>query len=244
MGESTSCNESWNGRMHLLRVQSSLQKQIMNRLQAEEEARRTAHRVKQQYTECTEEETCHLLWSEERVRKKIKRAVSTSQEPNAWPTREFHQCPEPQMMNHCLLSVEDHNLDIVGFAEIAWLQIPSPKAQMESIQQDCVVVPTDVLDFATPSCEETDDSYCHIEDQPKEMKSAPAIINLITASSHRRMGIASRLLRFCHLYSLAHWRHPGIGLYVDPENEPAKLTYLRRGFSVVSEKDGYLYMSK
>merc|ERR1712183_516817 len=165
-----------------------------------------------------------------------------SQEPNAW--QEFHQqCPEPQMMNHCLLSVEDHNLDLVGFAEIAWLQIPYPTAQMELIQHD-MVVPTNVLDFATPSCEETDDSYCHIEDQPKEMKCAPAIINLITASSHRRMGIASRLLRFCHLYSLVHWRCPGIGLYVDPENEPAKLTYLRQGFSVVSEKDGYIYMCK
>jgi len=240
--ESTLLSESWNDRMHRLRVKSILHKQIMHRLQAVEEARRTAHRVKQQYTECTDEETCHLLWSNETVRKKIESAVSNSQERNAWQTRGFHQSPDPEMLNHCLLSVEDHNGVIVGFTEIAWLRRPFPTTSRGSIQQDRVLVPADVLDFTIPSCEETDDSYCHIEDQPDETKFAPAIINLVTASSHRRMGIASRLLHFCHLYTLAHWRCSEIGLYVHHENEQAKLTYLRRGFSVVSDKDGLLYM--
>lgn len=83
---------------------------------------------------------------------------------------------------------------------------------------------------------------------------APAIINLVTSPSHRRMGIASRLIKFASKFTATQWKRrtredndlTGLGLYVHLENESAMRLYKKQGFSQISYDavDGLLYMSQ
>ena len=78
----------------------------------------------------------------------------------------------------------------------------------------------------------------------------PSIVNLVTCPSHRRRGIASKLMDVATRYARTQWLmnsntlDGGMGLYVHPENESALYLYRRKGFCVEDvNEDGLLYMS-
>ena len=90
--------------------------------------------------------------------------------------------------------------------------------------------------------------------KPNGMECVPSIVNLVTCPSHRRRGIASKLMDVASRYARTQWlMHSNdnlchvdeeIGLYVHPENESALQLYIRKGFHIEdANQDGLLYMS-
>lgn len=88
----------------------------------------------------------------------------------------------------------------------------------------------------------------------------PMVANLVTSKDHRRMGVASSLLKAAFQYVRAHWgdedqeegtkdslRHSSLGLYVDRDNAEAKSLYQGKGFAHIadcSHSPNLLYMQK
>ena len=298
---------NWNDSMKRLRAKSQLDKQLSYRLAAIEEGRKTTKRLKEQYyanafnndeeevcSILSNDETCHLLWSNDNFRSKLKTAIQFSQEKNSWAFHNFDLTPKSDMLNHVMISVEDQiSGEVVGFCEVAWLPSPtsisvtsSSNYHLDSMDgfatmhmydedydaqqnqhQQRLLVSDATLNIPQSPCEETSDSYCDVsatsyqyEDvlpMQNQQNCAPAIVNLVTSSSHRRMGIASKVLNFASKYVNTQWSSschsnnnimPGntIGLYVNPENVSALELYCKKGFKMVSSEgeDGLLYMAK
>ena len=240
-----------------------------------------------------DDDECYHLWINDAFRSKLKNAICNSQETNAWTRHNFDLTPSSwDMLNHAMMSVEDkYTGEIVGFAEVAWLPSPTGLAQLlpqsssssETTTNNYFVSDDSILNVPQSQssyCNESDDSYCdaitqsyyeeartahHVEQQ---QQFAPAIVNLVTSSNHRRMGIASRVINFASKYTNTQWLlsssnnssssssssnncNTRLGLYVRPENESALRLYSKKGFEVVSGSssddnvdDGLLYMSQ
>jgi ribosomal protein S18 acetylase RimI-like enzyme len=219
---------NWKQRITRLAIKSTLEKQLRHRLNAIEEGQRTLLEFKKDsslYATNNSEEciidpktTCHLLWSNDNFRDKLKSAVMSSSERNAWEGHNFNYTPQDvALFNHVMMTVvqrgdnEDDN--VVGFCEVAWL--PRPSSHTNNVE-------------------------C-----------SPSIVNLVTCPSHRRRGIASRLIDVASRYARTQWLDfninscNGIGLYVHPDNESALYLYGRKGFEILDgTENGLLYMSR
>ena len=241
--------------------------------------------------ENNEDELCYLWSTNNKLRTTIQKAVLNSNEENAWTLHNFDTTPTIDMLNHIMISVEEVSSgNIVGFCEVACLPCPNnvntmqqkmteKKNDDDSIQQQRIQVSDSSLDIPSSSCEETYDSYCDILQQEADDEDflqqsftnhhSPAIVNLVTSSTHRRMGIASRIISFAKRYTSTQWKTSyccgntdnkndngdsiSLGLYVHPENESALRLYTKNGFEVVlpssmisevqDEKDALLYLS-
>lgn len=236
MASTVETSNNWQHRIKCLSVKSSLEKQLHNRLNAIEEGKRTMLRYKNQYSTYYEDEecildsetTCHLLWSNDNFRNKLKSAVLTTSERNAWDGYNFDYTPQDAgVFNHAMMTVVQHSnnnrnkvhQEVVGFCEVAWLPHPNIMKNGECI---------------------------------------PSIVNLVTSPSHRRQGIASKLLDVALRYARTQWlnseserlmccsssKNRQIGLFVHPENESALCLYRRKGFQVEDVMDdGLLFMS-
>ena len=230
LATASTCNtelSGWKQGVEMLRVKSSLEKQLQHRFNAVQEGKRTiASYKKLEFSEeCSlDSELCHLLWSNDNFRHKLRMAVNLSSERNAWEDHNFDLTPsDPSIFNHAMLTVVQTNKhkcadDVIGFCEIAWLPCP-----------------TSSYDTA--------------------MQCSPSIVNLVTSSSHRRKGIASRLIDVASRYARTQWvtnydatsslaeSTNRLGLYVHPENESAIYLYVRKGFRVDQVgANGLLYM--
>jgi GNAT superfamily N-acetyltransferase len=227
-------------------------------------------------------DACHQLWRNGNFRSKVQTAVAHSQEKNAWKFHNFDLAPSIELLNHVMMSVVDLTSGVVvGFCEVALLPCPSADdpcvacdgtsstrqlrfAQYTELgtQDDkpCITHShaynysshvTRMVDEETPrSC---GGHSLHHGGEVGSIMFAPAVVNLVTSPSHRRMGIASRVLKFASRFTTTKWRSSyndkrsmGLGLYVHPENESALRLYTKGGFSQISSGviDGLIYMRK
>ena len=255
---------NWNHDMERLRAKSTFRQQLGHRLAAIEEGRETANTLNCDILLESEMDTCHLLWANDNFRSKIKTAVAHSQEENAWLFHNFDHSPSSELLNHVMMSVEEISTGgVVGFCEVAWLPYPS---SFPSILDNGDMAPmiTNRNDAAQRIHVSEDSlkiqptlSSMHCETMPMEQSNplafAPAIVNLVTSSSHRRKGIASRILNFASKYTQTQWNcHDDndvpacLGLYVHPQNEAALMLYRTRGFSVMTSNvdNGLLYLTQ
>mmetsp|Transcript_7875 Transcript_7875/g.16739 ORF Transcript_7875/g.16739 Transcript_7875/m.16739 type:complete len:326 (-) Transcript_7875:60-1037(-) len=227
--EDRTISRNWNVGVLRLRAKSIFEMQLQHRLRAVEEGRRIISNIYNNMSinesygeeEClllSDEETCSILWSDDNFRAKVKSAVFNSQEVSVWHSHNFDLTPNnPAFLNHAMMSVVDLcNGDVVGFCEIAWL--PS-----------------------LCNCEHGE----HVGEDISVPRYAPAIANLVTSPSHRRMGIATRVIKFVSKFTSSSkwWFDAPLGLYVHNDNESAMRLYVRNGFEVVgNDDDGMLYM--
>lgn len=256
---------NWNHDMERLRAKSTFRQQLGHRLAAIEEGRETANTLNCDILLESEMDTCHLLWANDNLRSKIRTAVTHSQEENAWSFHNFDHYPSSELFNHVMISVEEISTGgVVGFCEVAWLPYPS---SIPSIVGDCDMAPmiTNSNDAAQRIHVSGDSlkiqpifSSIHCEVMPMEQLNpsacAPAIVNLVTSPSHRRKGIASRILNFASKYcTQTQWScHDDdgvpacLGLYVHPQNEAALKLYRAKGFCVMTSNvnNGLLYLTQ
>lgn len=271
---------NWNDDMKRLRAKSELRRQLFHRLAALEAGRETASRLKEQYTLpydydylCSlsnDYDACHQLWRNDNFRFKVQTAVAHSQENNAWRFHNFDLAPRMELLNHVMTSVVDLSSgEVVGFCEVALLPCPTIDTSRVVYDGAHSTRQLQIAQYIDPGMQdeepgiayvphmnhgETTRSYSeHSSRHDEEVGSimfTPAIVNLVTSPSHRRMGIASRLLKFASKFTTTHWRSSrhdkgsmGLGLYVHPENESALRLYTKVGFSRISSDvvDGFMY---
>ena len=291
--DNVSSSLNWNYNMKYLRAKSQLEEQLTHRLAAVEEGRCTVHRMMLHDDidkNNDNNDLCYLWSTSNKLRTKIQTAVLNSNEENAWTTHNFDTTPTIDMLNHIMISVEEVSSgNIVGFCEVACLPCPNNDKTMQQQMTEKgndddgddsrIKVSDSSLDIPSSNCEETSDSYCDILQQEADEDEdflqsftnhySPAIVNLVTSSTHRRMGIASRIISFAKRYTATQWKTTScvktynnnniddnngisLGLYVHPENEHALRLYTKNGFAVVptsvskaqdKEDEGLLYLS-
>lgn len=250
---------NWNNDMERLRAKSQFRQQLGHRLAAIEEGRETAIRLCDVLdSELEVVDTCGLLWQNDNLRSKIRAAVVHSQEENAWLFHNFDETPSSDMLNHAMIAVEEVSSGgVVGFCEVAWL--PSPTSLVHSADYDIDPVLRNNyyvhrrihVSGGSLKTQAALSSNCKIP-TAQNYSCAPAIVNLVTSPSHRRMGIASRLINFASKYTKLQWRcsdngrSTSLGLYVHPQNEAALKLYSLKGFSVLTSKveNGLLYLTQ
>ena len=225
-------------------------------------------------------DACRQLWMNGNFRSKVQTAVAHSQENNAWNFHNFDLSPSIELLNHVMMSVVDLSSgEVVGFCEVALLPCPSidslcvvydgtfgtrqlqfaKYAELGTQYDTPGITHSHAYDFSSHVTQminkETTWSYgehcSHHDEEVGSIMFAPAIVNLVTSPSHRRMGIASRVLKFASRFTRTKWRNSchdecsiGLGLYVHPENELALRLYAKEGFSRISSDvvDGLIYM--
>ena len=220
---------NWKHRIKYIGIKSSLEKQLHHRWSAIEEGTRIMSRFKNEYStmyeqygieECLldSELTCHLLWSNDMFRDKVKSAVTVSSERNAWEGHNFdYTPPNVALFNHVMITVVqkcNNREDVVGFCELAWL--PRPRSH-----ESCAP------------------SIVNLITSPMHRRRGIA---------SKLIDVASRYARTQWLNSdtrCSNGRNGDIGLYVHPENKSAFDLYLMKGFQVTAEnEDGLLYMTR
>jgi ribosomal protein S18 acetylase RimI-like enzyme len=266
LSEGRSRYGDWNDGMRRLRIKSDLTKQLHLRLDALVAGRHAVRRWGEERRRYAyDDRACsstserefdddeygdarrrRLLWNDDVFRTKVRRAARHSHEDNVWRHHDFDVVPEMEMLHHVMLSAvivdsssyssrakggKGNEEVVVGFCEVAYLPHP-PTAGRTTMNDSTISI----------------SSY------------APTIINLVTSSSYRRMGIASRVLRFASRYTSTRWRgsrHYGredddcdlragseLGLYVHHENECALRLYAKEGYAAISSDvdNGLTYM--
>ncbi|KAL7527114.1 hypothetical protein ACHAWF_002045 [Thalassiosira exigua] len=222
---------------------------------------------------------CRTMWDHDAFRTKLRAAASCAAETNAWTMHDFALPPQgSEMMRHVLITVEEEGSGAVaGFCEVAWLPRPNVIDHViddrTSAEAERILVSDDALLVPPSGCVETEDSYYDVVsidslgarggDDASSLGSseateyAPAVANLVASSSHRRMGVATRVLDVASRYARTQWRDDDgargmgaastrLGLYVRKENASARRLYRKRGFEVVATDvgDGLLYMAE
>ena len=256
---------NWNVDKERLRAKSILKRQLSHRLAAVEEGRETINRlcaVREDSIISDVDTTCHLLWKNDNLRSKIKTAVAYSQEESAWLFHNFDQPPSSDLLNHAMISIEDMSIQgVVGFCEVAWFPAPPrPRLPTNNSEDNCrrVRVSEHSFNMRRTQSEVTLSSHLEIpttninRNDEADPACAPAIVNLVISPSHRRKGIASRLLNFASKYAQAQWGFKdngmasSLGLFVHPMNEPALRLYMMRGFYVFASggENNLMYLKK
>lgn len=222
--------------MQRLRAKSSFHEQLSHRLQAIDVGRRTYSNFKQLH----DDYSVNDLLSVNEFKTIISRAVSSASEPNAWQIHQFDTTTnDSNLLHHVMVTMEDPTSgDVVGFCEIGFLeQMQLTSVERMHVSDDPSEIPPmpEIEDAVNVSC---DNAPLY----------APAILNLVVSSSHRRLGLASRLVNFAHKYSRTQLcqndSNVKLGLYVHPDNHSAVNLYKRKGFEVVAKsEEGLLYMT-
>lgn len=223
--------------MQRLRAKSSFNEQLSHRLQAIDVGRRTYNNIKQLNDKYNMND---LLAVNGEFKTIILRAVNNASESNAWKDYQFDfTTNDSSLLHHVMVSIEDPNTgDVVGFCEIGYLeQMQCNSEERMNVSDDSLVIP--------PLPEEEDAVNFESDD---EAKYAPAILNLVVSRSHRRLGLASRLVNFAQKYTKTQLSQNDcnvkLGLYVHPDNHSAVNLYKRKGFEVVTKsEEGLLYMT-
>jgi len=218
---------NWKARMEGLRIKADLQKQLQLRLNAVSIGMQMMSKCDQlvcvgedqfEQNSSSEYDKMRLLWSHDPFRNMLEIASKASRESNLWHNHNFALVPESiHYLQHTMLTVkEEISQDVTGFCEIAMLEIPPYFLFCEN----------DV-------CELSSDSRIYI----------PTIVNVIVSPSHRRQGIASRLIKSAIRYVRNNWKDlsgakvSSMGLYVDDQNSAAKSIYEKEGFVIVGRSE-------
>ena len=240
--------------MHRLRAKSSFYEQLHHRLHAIDEGRRTLRSLQHDAvdSEGEEDDECIILDNSNNNHMRnllsvngdfkaiIQKAVSFASEPNAWEECNLDLTTTTEskhsLIHHVMVTIEEPiSKSIVGFCEIGYVKAEGGRV---SVSDSSLDVPTALSDIDNEemilkkSCNNTLNKY------------APTILNLVASPSHRRLGLASRLLSFAQKYTRAKLRRQDLGLYVHPENHSAVNLYTSKGFEVITTShEGLLYMS-
>ncbi len=222
--------------MKRLRAKASFNEQLSHRLQAIDVGRRTYNNIKQLSDKYNMND---LLAVNGEFKTIIMRAVNNASESNAWKDYQFDFTTNDSRLHHVMVTIEDPSTgDVVGFCEIGYLE------QMQCTSEERMSVSDDSL--AIPPMLGDDDAVNFVcDDEPMY---APAILNLVVSRSHRRLGLASRLVNFAQKYTKTQLSQNDsnvkLGLYVHPDNHSAVNLYTRKGFQVVTKsEEGLLYMT-
>ena len=223
--------------MQRLRAKSSFNEQLSHRLQAIDVGRRTYSSIKQLNDNYNMND---LLAVNGEFKTIIMRAVSNASESNAWEECQLDPTTDDSsLLHHVMVTMEDPSSgDVVGFCEIGYLErMQRTSEERMNVSDDSLVIPP------IPEVEEAVNFTC--ED---ESMYAPAILNLVVSRSHRRLGLASRLVNFAQKYTKTQLcqndSNVKLGLYVHPDNHSAVSLYKRKGFEVVTKsEEGLLYMT-
>ena len=223
---------NWNNEMKRLRAKSEFTRQLTHRLAALDEGRLAASRLKQQYTLFSHDSNDDDIYS-------LSDDYDTCYQ--LWKIGNFRS----KVRTAAKHSQENNAWKVHNF-ELT----PSVELFNHVMLSVVHTLSGDVVGF----CEV---AWLPCPQQPNlnrettQQYYAPAIVNLVTSSTYRRKGIASRLLKFASKYTATQWKRPScdndstiLGLYVQSENESALRLYRNEGFSQIScsEKDGLMYM--
>jgi ribosomal protein S18 acetylase RimI-like enzyme len=224
--------------LHRLRAKSSFYEQLSHRLRAIEEGRRSVDTLKQLEDECSRADNyvLNLLSVNNKFKTIMQKAVSSARESNAWERFLYQSTTATGLLHHVMITIEERiSGDIVGFCEIGYLQ----QIRGASSEEERINVP----DISSEIIADKTNFSC---DNIRTY--APAILNLVVSSSHRRLGLASRLVDFAQKYTRTHLCQQNsnvkLGLYVHTDNRSAVHLYTKKGFQVVTKSnDGLLYMT-
>lgn len=219
---------NWNTAMERLKAKSSLYTQLNHRLNTIIEGNHAMVEV----CDIVEEDgviinsptNCRMVWSQEKFRSSLERAVKAAIERNVWDTHNFALVPDSlTMFQHTMITAEDTETgDIVGFCEVAMLPRPTKTS-----------------------------SYPNVSEEMRDEKDvhAPSIVNLVISPNHRRRGIGSSLIRTLNRYVRSQWEPQSrskptslhtLGLYVESDNGAAIALYTKEGFMPFSRLDNDL----
>jgi ribosomal protein S18 acetylase RimI-like enzyme len=225
---------NWNHDMKRLRAKSEFTRQLTHRLAALDEGRLAASRLKQnkQYTSLSDDdnddEICSLSDPDYDTCYQL------------WQISNFRSKVQTAVKH----SQENnawkvHNFELTPSAELFNHVMLSV---VHTLSGDIV----GFCELAWLSCPQP-----NLIEVTTQQSYAPAIVNLVTSSNHRRKGIASRLLKFASKYTTTQWKRTQydndstrLGLYVQLENESALRLYRKEGFTQISNSDvdGLIYM--
>lgn len=222
---------NWSNDMKRLRAKSEFTRQLSHRLAALDEGRLAACRLKQQYTSLSNDDNDDGICS-------LSDDYVTCYQ--LWQISNFRS----KVQTAVKYSMENNAWKVHNF-ELT----PSVELFNHVMVSVVHILSGDVVGF----CEV---AWLPCPQQPNRRETtqqcyAPAIVNLVTSSSHRRKGIASRLLKFASKYTTTQWKRPQydnnstrLGLYVQLENESALRLYRKEGFSYIScsDVDGLIFM--
>ena len=226
-----------NNFMQRLRAKSSFNEQLSHRLKAIDVGRKTYSNIKQLNDNYNMND---LLSVNGEFKTIIMKAVRNASECNAWEECELEPTTnDSSLLHHVMVTMEDPSSgDVVGFCEIGYLeQMHRTSDERMNVSDDSLVIPP------MPEVEDALNFTC--DDEPMY---APAILNLVVSPSHRRLGLASRLVNFAQKYTRTQLSQNDsnvkLGLYVHPDNHSAVSLYKRKGFEAVAKsEEGLLYMT-
>lgn len=144
-------------------------------------------------------------WKDDAFRSKVKSAVHMSAEKNhALSNHNFYEVPEnPDIIMQHAMMTAE---DTITGNVVGFMEIAI-------LQQDSCATDRDI--------------------NQDNSKFGPVICNLAVCQEHRRLGIASHLLKVGQRYVKSHWKLDSkkeMGLYVDESNVAARRLYLKEGF--------------
>ena len=207
----------WRHRMDQMFAKADIESLLRGRLHAMKEGKAAWERISQIYADETREDRLKILWAtSERFRNLIEKASKDTGEENLWQSHNFVLTPPDfNWFNHLQITAEDVTTGkVVGFCEVAMLSNPS------------------------------DDGTCRVttatvdDEEDNERQFSPGITNLATATSYRRQGIATRLLKHTERYVKIYWKAERMGLYVEKANEAAMSLYSKLDYSAQVTCDG------
>ena len=216
---------NFKNRMDQLFAKADIESLLRGRLFAMREGAIAWERICQVYADETEENRLKVFWAtSERFRDLVEKASKDTGEENLWQTHNFVLTPpDRNWFNHLQLTAEDVTTGkVVGFCEVAMLSNP-----VEDDDDTCSI---------TTAYVESDDTGNDPDCGGKQF--SPGITNVATASTYRRLGIATRLLRHTERFVQMYWKAERMGLYVEKANAAAMALYSKQGYTSQVTCDG------
>jgi ribosomal protein S18 acetylase RimI-like enzyme len=241
---------NWKVKMDQLWAKADIEALLRARLEAIQEGKRAVARVSDLFstssssydeiemyddlaavattaTSSIKKDQLYLMWkTNQRLRQCIQRASRETGEDNIWKRHDFATPPlDASWLNHLQMSAIDVESggQVVGFCEVAMLSNPTSSTLLSVVENDD---------------DDNDELCCDVSSSSSMLLFAPAITNLVTALSHRRRGIASRLLRRAERFVQRKWGYTCLGLYVEKENQAAVALYQSLGYQPVTTCHG------
>lgn len=211
----------WRIRMDQMFAKADIEALLRGRLCAMREGQLAWQRISQVYADESLEDRLKIFWAtSDRMRNLIEKASQETGEANLWQTHNFVLTPpDRNWFNHLQLTAVDVTTGkIAGFCEVAMLSNPA--------EDDTCRITTAIV--------ENDDN----DEGDRNLQFSPGITNLATATSYRRQGIATKLLRCTERFVRLHWKAERMGLYVEKANDAAMGLYRKLGYSPEVTCDG------
>lgn len=228
-------SNTWKTRMDQLWAKVDIEALLRGRLQAMEQGQKSLQRLSKNTSIdndidndtqilLIDEQRARLeaLWANDRFRHCLRKASRETGEANVWQQHNFALVPtRAEWLQHLQITAFDESQKfkdravVVGFVEVAMLSNPCVK--VNGIGDDT-------------------DSSC-------PFAYSPAITNLAVSETHRRQGIATRLIQTAHRFARLQWKTAEVGLYVEISNTAAIALYESNGYAVQRSVSGGAQLS-